>query len=657
MWHIISVVYIVSAFVAGQFESQYLGHHYTREEYNKFQLGCDTTICLNDAQRLLLAATQNRTVEPCDDFKEFSVGRFNNLGALNERYNHIGFLKDVKLLEWERYRKVLAAPINETDIKPFKIAKNYFQKCVNSDNVRVNGTAEVLNYVKSFGGAPFLDYLWDEDSFNVEELFEKNVEAACYEFLNQWVQQCPHPEDNSRTIICLKTKKTDLSYGVVIDQLVQMFKQLNIDQKPMKSLIQSCETFTRKKIDLSNIDVTPVIFTISQLNNYTDNAINWLKIINSQLTSELQLTDESEIFIMEPEVILKMLELMKVTPKRILANIFALRLLYDYKELFLVYSFDDFQKRFYGRLKSYQRWEQCMRHLLYHHGPALEALHAKKYFNVEVQDSVKDFTKEAVHDFIAEVNKLDIDNDTKQDLVAKLKTIKYAIGYPEEVLDLQKVEEFYEELDLNGTEGLVETYLKMEQNTNKINKNPNTNWKKKLIKMLKKIYLPTFITDDNILYIPPRLIHYPYYHPNRSRFFNTATLFVRTVEALEIGVKSRLDLSQFHNTDAQNIGFLNYVKWEESGGKELQLPGFFLTNRQMFWLADAHTSFMKHHPHNYFHDEPMFYLFLKNFHLYYKGLLVFRQTFNCSEMVGDEKKEYELYKSEFDKLEKMGEFL
>ena len=114
------------------FENQYLGHHFTLDQYNDLELACDTTICLRDAQLLLLAATQNKTVEPCDDFIEFTNGNFIKFGALNERYKYLGFVNDLILQNWNRLRKVLAAPINADDIKPFKIAKNYFRKCVNS---------------------------------------------------------------------------------------------------------------------------------------------------------------------------------------------------------------------------------------------------------------------------------------------------------------------------------------------------------------------------------------------------------------------------------------------------------------------------------------------------------------------------------------------
>ena len=132
MWKFIVVLNCVVLFVVSQFENQYLGHHFTFDEYNHLELACDTNICLRDAQRLLLAATQNKTIEPCVDFKEFSMGQFIKLGALDDRKQFIGFTNDVYALDWERIRKVLAAKITKNDIRPLKVAKNYYRKCVNS---------------------------------------------------------------------------------------------------------------------------------------------------------------------------------------------------------------------------------------------------------------------------------------------------------------------------------------------------------------------------------------------------------------------------------------------------------------------------------------------------------------------------------------------
>ena len=135
MYLVFSILILLNVYllVLGRgFESQYLGNYLTFDEYNDLEIACENKFCLNDAKRLLLVATQNKTVEPCDDFKEFALGEFLKYRALNDRYRHVGFDNDVQLLHWERQRKVLAATIKSHDTRPLRIAKNYFQKCVTS---------------------------------------------------------------------------------------------------------------------------------------------------------------------------------------------------------------------------------------------------------------------------------------------------------------------------------------------------------------------------------------------------------------------------------------------------------------------------------------------------------------------------------------------
>lgn len=134
LWKIISLVNLFSL-VNCQFENQYLGHHITHDEYNKLEFTCDTPLCLQDAQLLLLAATQDKMIEPCEDFAEFAMGQFMKSAELNDPSAETGFKNDLQALDWERNRKVLAAKINESDIRPFKIAKNYYQQCLNSGKI------------------------------------------------------------------------------------------------------------------------------------------------------------------------------------------------------------------------------------------------------------------------------------------------------------------------------------------------------------------------------------------------------------------------------------------------------------------------------------------------------------------------------------------
>jgi hypothetical protein len=66
------------------FEHQFLGNYLTDEEYKNREL-CSSHHCILDNDRLFYSATQNSSILPCDDFKEFAMGTFLQYRALNER--------------------------------------------------------------------------------------------------------------------------------------------------------------------------------------------------------------------------------------------------------------------------------------------------------------------------------------------------------------------------------------------------------------------------------------------------------------------------------------------------------------------------------------------------------------------------------------------
>ena len=90
--------------------------------------------------------------------------------------------------------------------------------------------------------------------------------------------------------------------------------------------------------------------------------------------------------------------------------------------------------------------------------------------------------------------------------------------------------------------------------------------------------------------------------------------------------------------------YKNYVNWEESGGKDLQLPGFFLTNRQMFWVAVCQKIFFKFHSH--YSENLLFNLIFQNYHLQFKHIDYFREAFNCAEITEDEKEVFRIFKED-----------
>lgn len=123
---------VILAAVNAEFELQYIGDKISSDAAQQ-QNFCDSEYCLSDSHLLFYAATQNASVDPCLDFKEFSMGSLIKYRALHERYFSIGLLADTKRLHEERQRKLLASKRNlEKDHRVFKAMKNFFRKCVDS---------------------------------------------------------------------------------------------------------------------------------------------------------------------------------------------------------------------------------------------------------------------------------------------------------------------------------------------------------------------------------------------------------------------------------------------------------------------------------------------------------------------------------------------
>lgn len=124
------LLFVAPAIVVG-INPNYLGDYLSPDEIPQDSL-CGSKECLLDANRIVDAATQQWSVKPCDDFREFSMGNFIKLRALHDRYDRVGFLFDVLALHYERQRKAFAEPITDGDPRAFKIVKNFFRKCIDS---------------------------------------------------------------------------------------------------------------------------------------------------------------------------------------------------------------------------------------------------------------------------------------------------------------------------------------------------------------------------------------------------------------------------------------------------------------------------------------------------------------------------------------------
>lgn len=110
---------------------------------------------------------------------------------------------------------------------------------------------------------------------------------------------------------------------------------------------------------------------------------------------------------------------------------------------------------------------------------------------------------------------------------------------------------------------------------------------------------------------------YPWYHAERPRFFNQATLYLDIIRALKFNLAAYIkyvsllmwskespvncvfkelasdEKNFFDAIDIFKFAYDSYVEWESKGGVDLLLGANRLTNRQLFWMALARSRYQK----------------------------------------------------------------
>ena len=117
-----------------------------------------------------------------------------------------------------------------------------------AEHVRENGTLEILHYLRTLGGAPFINSSWNESSFNVKDLFNKATKAAIYIFLNQQIAKCPHPHNKSQEIVCVKYYNPWDQSVRDKDDFIEMLKELNIEETLIHSTAQKAAQFLLQRV-------------------------------------------------------------------------------------------------------------------------------------------------------------------------------------------------------------------------------------------------------------------------------------------------------------------------------------------------------------------------------------------------------------------------
>jgi neprilysin len=106
-------------------------------------------------------------IDPCDDFYSFACGQYVKNTVIPEDKVSVDSFSAVRDTLQEQLKSIITAPIDESDIEPFKKVKKFYAACMDKDTVEERGLSGINEILDSMGGWPAVQGdKWNESSWS-----------------------------------------------------------------------------------------------------------------------------------------------------------------------------------------------------------------------------------------------------------------------------------------------------------------------------------------------------------------------------------------------------------------------------------------------------------------------------------------------------------
>ena len=189
--------------------------------------------------------------------------------------------------------------------------------------------------------------------------------------------------------------------------------------------------------------------TVTELQaTYNYNGHNWLTYFNSLLPVESQLVATDTIIVGALSFFEQLGDLLASTSPRILANYVMWRQALS-SVSYMPNKFrqlqQDYTRKTTGRTVETPRWLECVNRVLDFYPHAYGALYVREHFNEAAKEKSLEMVNNIKDEFKIMLSEIDwMDDETKRQANEKANTIKEQIAYADELLDDNKLDEFYQ---------------------------------------------------------------------------------------------------------------------------------------------------------------------------------------------------------------------
>lgn len=404
-----------------------------------------------------MAQKMNQTVEPCDDFYEFTCGTYlNSKDSYDNEPSEWDLIQEVSKKIENQLISSLEKDNHVNDTQPMKIAKSLYQKCLNTYTFDNQDLTPFLDILEQVGGWPVLkqNEIWNETAFNWERLIFKIGDRDYWD--NIFVPIKPYKVGESFKILVseptLGLDELDLLSGTenynvknYLKYMIDMAVSMGADKEYAKKELKDTLEFERKLANITlgdekilssstNGERMEYISTFRLSTDYS--FIPWNEYMNNKLS--FNMIPDNEILFFDLNYINNLKNLIESTPKRVVANYVIWRQIDDFA-YYLNKDIRDIKVNYKNENTCYDNEQskstECFQFLVDNMKQVLNFIYAHEYLNINTMNNVNTIFDNVQHEFVELVENANwMDSETKRRTIEKVENINPIIAYPEELL-------------------------------------------------------------------------------------------------------------------------------------------------------------------------------------------------------------------------------
>ncbi|KAF4525578.1 hypothetical protein B566_EDAN010437, partial [Ephemera danica] len=464
-----------------------------REESGSDKLGVQNGVCTTPGCKLAAKQLQqsiNASVDPCEDFYEFSCGGWmakHPVPPTESQWSQFNLI-DSKLDH--QLRDMLQSEAEDADPAPlckyWGWAKTMYKACMDTERMEERGVAPLAALLDELGGWPMATEDWDEPAFSWPRVLAASTRRfavtpllAVYVYLDRKDSNRSVVTVDQSTLVLPRAMLADpLTYGNMLSSYAEWIvecgrevakanKQRHVS---LTSLYVEAHEIVDFEIELAQLTSASEerrdpyrmynSMSLRQLQKWSDSAANekpqihWESFLRQLFAdTDVEVSTGERVIVKEMEFILKLVALLEDTPPRTVANYLMWRLVRHLSRETTQHMRDlsfNFDKIYSGVKEDTHRWRECVSRV----NNALPFAAGYKYVQRHFDDTAKS-TALAMVAHIQRAFKARVadaawmDEATREAASSKADSMTQFIGFPDWLHNKSALVAFYHGMAIN----------------------------------------------------------------------------------------------------------------------------------------------------------------------------------------------------------------